>query len=88
MVVDILDPNYWITELFGDVLIFSVFLLFGFLYLGAKLKLNFQANVGLLVLGFLMLPLMFDSFLAWIPVILVIIGLVIGSIFYRFLERT
>lgn len=88
MPVDILDPNYWITELFGDVVIFAVFLLFFFLYLGSKLKLNFQMNIALLTLGFLMLPMLFDSFLAWVPIIIVVIGLVVGSIAYRYLERT
>lgn len=88
MVVDIVDPNYWITELFGDVLVFSIFLLFFFIYLGAKLKLNFQMNIALITLGFLMLPMVFDSFLSWIPLMLIVIGLIVGSIFYRLIERT
>lgn len=88
MPVDILDPNYWITELFGDVLIFALFLLFLILFIGSKLKLNFQWIVAIITLNFLMLPLVFEGFLSWIPLILIVAGLIIGSIFYRFLERT
>jgi len=88
MVVDILDPNYWITELFGNVLIFSVLLTIAFLYISSKLKLNFQWTVAILTSSFLMLPIVFEGFLSWIPLIIIILGLVVGAIFYRLLERT
>lgn len=88
MAVDILDPNYWITELFGDVIIFSIFLLFLMLYFSAKLKLNFQWNIAIITLVFLMLPIVFDGFLSWIPLVLIVIGLIVGAIFYRWIERT
>lgn len=88
MVVDILNPNYWITELFGDVLVFAAFLLFVVLFLGAKLKLNFQWTMAIMTLSFLMLPIVFEGFLSWVPLILIVIGIIVGSIFYRFLERT
>lgn len=87
MPVDILDPNYWISELFGDVLVFSVFLTFIWLYIAGKLKLNFQWTVAVLTLTFLMLPIVFEGFLSWVPLILIIIGLIVGTIFMRFLER-
>lgn len=88
MAVDIIDPNYWITELFGDVLIFAVFLTFGALYLASKLKLNMQWTGIILLMAFLMLPIVFSGFLTWVPLILMIIGLLTGFIFYRLLERT
>jgi len=88
MVVDILDPNYWISELFGDVLVFGVFLAFLMLYFSAKLKLNFQWTIAILTLSFLMLPIVFEGFVSWIPLILIVIGLIVGGIAYRFLERT
>lgn len=88
MVVNILDPNYWITELFGSVIIFAVLLTLSVLYFSSKLKLNFQWTLSIITLSFLMLPVVFDGFLTWVPLIIIVIGLVVGSIFYRFLERT
>ncbi len=88
MVVNILDPNYWITELFGNVLIFSVLLTLAFLYISSKLKLNFQWTIAILTLSFLMLPIVFEGFLSWIPLIIIILGITVGAIFYRLLEKT
>jgi len=88
MAVDILNPNYWISELFGSVLIFAVVLTMGFLYMSSRLKLNFQWTFAILTMAFLMLPIVFEGFLSWVPLILIVIGIIAGTIFYRFLERT
>lgn len=88
MAVDIIAPEYWITELFGGVLIFSVFLVIVFLWFGSQKKLPFQWIVAILTLAFLMLPMIFDGFLSWVPLIIIVIGIIVGTIFYRFLERT
>ena len=88
MVVDILSPTYWITELFGNVLIFALFITFTFVWFAAKKKLPFQWIMGILTIGFLMLPIIFEGFLSWIPLILIVLGIIIGTIFNRFLERT
>ncbi len=88
MAIDILAPTYWISELFGNVLIFALFLTLVFLWFGTKKKLPFQWIIAILTLGFLMLPIVFDGFLSWVPLIIIIVGIIVGSIFYRFLERT
>jgi len=88
MAVDILDPQYIISELIGNVVMFALLLGLSILYLAAKKKLPFQWILALVSLSFLMLPLIFDGFLSWVPIIVVVIGLIVGTIFYRFIERT
>ena len=88
MAVDILNPEYWISELFGSVIVFAVFLFLVFVYYGSKLKLPFQWILAILTLAFLMLGIVFEGFVTWIPLIIIIIAIIVGSIFYRFLERT
>ncbi len=86
--VDIIDPNYWISELFGDILIFAIFLVLCALYLTSKLKLNMQWTVMILLMTFIMLPILFEGFLTWVPLIIITVGIIVGLIFNRFLERT
>lgn len=88
MVVNIIDPQYWISELFGDVLVFAIFLTLLILFIASKQKLPFQTIAPIFVLSFLLLGLIFEGFVSWIPLILVIVGIMVGPIFYRFLERT
>ena len=88
MAADILNPTYFISELVGNVTVFAVLLLLGVVYLSAKQKLPFQWVVVMLGTSFLMLPLIFSGFLAWVPIILVVGGIIVASIFYRFIERT
>lgn len=88
MAVDIINPIYWISELFGNVLVFAVFLSALILFLMSKRKLPFQIVAPIFILSFLLLGLIFEGFVSWIPLILVIVGLIVGSIFYRFIERT
>lgn len=88
MAVDILSPTYWITELLGSILLFAFLILVGVLYFASKKRLDFQWTISLIVLTLLMLPLAFDSFLSWIPTIIIIIGIVVGFIYYRFIDRT
>ncbi len=87
MAVDILDPTYWISELFGDVLLFVVFVILGALYITSKLRLNMQWTSIILLMGFLMLPILFPGFITWVPLIIIIVGLISGFVFMRLLER-
>lgn len=88
MAVDIINPEYWITELFGSILVFAVFLLLIGIYGGYKKKLPIQWTLMIIALSFLMLPLIFEGFLSWVPLIIIVVGVIVGSIFYRFLDRT
>lgn len=88
MAVDIINPTYWITELLGSLLLFALLLLLGVLYFASKKRLNFQWTISLVVLTFLLLPLVFESFRTWIPVVIILIGLLVGFIYYRYYERT
>ncbi len=88
MAVDILDPQYIISELIGNVIIFALLLGLSIVYLAAKKKLPFQWILAIVSLTFLMLPLIFDGFLSWVPIIVIITGIIVGAIFYRFIERT
>lgn len=88
MAIDILEPSYFIGELFGSILVFSVFLLVLAIWTAAKLELNFQWILGLTALSFLMLPTIFEGFLSWVPLIIIVIGMIAGGIFYRFIDRT
>ena len=88
MTINIIDPSYWISELFGNVLVFAVFLTAIMLFIMSKKKLPFQIVTPILTLSFLLLGLIFEGFVSWIPLILVIVGIITGTIFYRFLDRT
>lgn len=87
MAVDIIDPTYWISELFGGAMVFSMVLFFGIMYLIAKQRLNFQWGASILVLSFLMIGMIFPGFLSWIPLIITIIGFILGPILMRLIER-
>lgn len=88
MPVDILDPNYWIRELVGSILVFSILLVMFALYITSKLKLNMQWTSMILLISFLMLPILFDGFLTWVPLIIIVVGIISGLVFNRFFERS
>jgi len=86
-VVDILDPEYFISEIFGSALVFAVVLTLFVVWLAAQKKFPFQITVALLVLAFLMLGIIFPGFVSWIPLILVVVGIIVGTIFFKLVER-
>lgn len=85
--VDILDPAYVISELFGSTTLFIfIFLIFLF-YICSKFRLNFQLTALVIVFAMLTMPLILPGTQTWFAVITVIIGIFAAYVFYQFINR-
>ncbi len=87
MIDEILNPTWLINELFGSVWIFLAVMSIAFFAIAARKKFSFQTTVMDYVFILLAFGLLFQSIQTWIPFIIVIVGIIAGSIFARFIKK-
>lgn len=85
--VDILNPEYFISALFGNIYLFFALAFVMAMYLGAKNKWNLQITMFSICAVFFGLTIVISGFSKWTPLIVFALGMVLPLILWRFLRN-
>jgi len=85
--VEILNPEYIITALFGNIYLFFAISFIVSLYLGAKNKWNLQITMFSLCAVFFGLTIIISGFSKWTPLLVFALGMFVPLIIWRFLRN-
>ena len=87
MAHNILNPIYLVNELIGSIWLFLALVSIAFFGIASTKKFSFQITLMIYVFILLTFGLVFEGWQTWIPFIVVIVGILGGYVYARFLKK-